>query len=83
MEISLPLKDMSLADKIRVMESLWADLSAEGSGFEPPEWHGAILNERKAQYDAGQIKASDWESTKERIRNSVLHPYDSGLQTKP
>ena len=71
MEISLPLKDMTLADKIRMMESLWADLSAEGSDFEPPAWHGTVLEERKAGYDAGQIKASDWESAKTRINDSV------------
>jgi hypothetical protein len=34
MEISLPLKEMSLSDKIQVMASLWQDLSAEGSGFD-------------------------------------------------
>lgn len=71
MEISLPLKDMTLADKIRMMERLWVDLSAEGSGFEPPAWHGAVLKERKAQYDAGQVKASDWESARTRISDSV------------
>ncbi len=71
MEISLPLKEMSLSDKIQVMESLWQDLSAEGSGFEPPAWHGLILQERQAQYDAGEIKSSDRESAKVRIRGSV------------
>jgi hypothetical protein len=71
MEISLPLKDMSLSDKMRVMESLWQDLGAEGSGFEPPAWHGSILQERQVQYDAGEIEAADWESAKARIRDSV------------
>lgn len=54
-----------------MMEELWADLSAEGSGFEPPAWHGDILRERKALYDAGEMKVSDWEEAKARIRKTV------------
>ena len=45
MSIELPFKDMSLADKLRVMENLWADISREGSGFSPAEWHGDVLRE--------------------------------------
>ncbi len=71
MQVSLPLKEMSLSDKLRMMEELWADLSAEGSGFEPPAWHGDILRERKALYDAGEMKVSDWEEAKARIRKTV------------
>jgi hypothetical protein len=71
MELSLPLKDMSLSDKLRMMETIWVDLSAEGSGFEPPAWHGDVLRERKARYDAGELKASDWDKAKARIRKSV------------
>ncbi|MDA7916166.1 addiction module protein [Verrucomicrobia bacterium] len=40
MNVDLPLREMSLADKLRTMEALWADLSREDSGFTPPEWHG-------------------------------------------
>ncbi|MGB0416441.1 MAG: addiction module protein [Coraliomargarita sp.] len=71
MEIRLPLKEMTLADKLQAMEAIWADLSAEGSGYEPPEWHGAILEERKEQYAKGELSTSDWEEAKKRIRDSV------------
>ncbi len=68
MSIELPLKDMSLADKLRVMENLWADISREGSGFSPPEWHGDVLRERKEKYASGEIKTSDWTEAKKRIQ---------------
>lgn len=54
-----------------MMETIWVDLSAEGSGFEPSAWHGDVLKERKARYDAGELKASDWDKAKARIRKSL------------
>lgn len=71
MEISLPLKEMTLADKLQVMEAIWADLSSDDSGYTPPEWHGAILEERQEHYAAGKISKSDWNEAKKRIRDSI------------
>lgn len=53
------------------MEEIWSDLSVEDSGYTPPEWHGSVLEDRKAQYAAGEIESSDWEEAKKRIRDSI------------
>jgi len=71
MQYSLPLQEMSLSDKIRVMEDIWIDLSAKKSGYSPPEWHGDILKERKRRLESGEIGFTDWEVAKKEIRKRV------------
>ena len=39
--------------------------------FAPLDWHGEVLKERLAQYEAGEISASDWTEAQARIRKSV------------
>ena len=50
MEISLPLSEMTLEEKLQAMEAIWADISSDGSNFSPPKWHGQILEERQQRY---------------------------------
>lgn len=71
MDVALPLKEMSLADKIRTMEMLWVDLSEKESGFKPPVWHGEILEKRQAEYAAGKAVALDWEDAVQQIDDAV------------
>lgn len=71
MNIELPLKDMSLADKLRAMEDIWSDLSRESSGFSPPDWHGDVLRERHEKLATGEIGISDWSEAKKRIQKRV------------
>ena len=71
MNIALPLEEMSLSEKLHVMEEIWVDLSRTSSGFTPPEWHGDILAERKKQFDAGEIGSKDWEEAKRIIQEQT------------
>ena len=43
MVMTLPLDEMSLADKILAMEILWDDLCRNADGFSSPAWHGEQL----------------------------------------
>jgi hypothetical protein len=64
MRIMLPLQQMSTAEKLRVMETLWADLSRNEEKFESPAWHEQVLRERDKQFREGQEKPMDWEVAK-------------------
>jgi hypothetical protein len=35
--VVLPLKEMSRAEKLRIMEAIWNDLASDESSFESPE----------------------------------------------
>jgi len=41
----LDVKTLSRTDKLRLLESLWADLSAEDVSITSPAWNGDALKE--------------------------------------
>ncbi len=71
MSFNLPLKDMSLHEKLAVMESLWEDIARTPGAFESPAWHKDILDERRQRVAEGQSQFVDWETAKADIRNKV------------
>ena len=71
MEITLPLEKMTIAEKQRVMETLWNDLTRDKEQFESPEWHGEVLRERAARVKQGKESFVDWEAAKNQLRNRV------------
>ncbi|HEV7927413.1 MAG TPA: addiction module protein, partial [Verrucomicrobiae bacterium] len=44
---------MTIAEKLRMMEALWSDLTRDEKRFESPEWHGEVLRERAARVKQG------------------------------
>lgn len=68
--VALPLKDMSHADKLRVMEELWDDLCHSPEGVPSPEWHGEVLAERQRLTASGEAQFLDWED----VKASLLGP---------
>ena len=68
MEITLPLDQMSIEEKLRVMESLWADLTRAETQYPSPEWHNRVLREREQRVESGEEKPIDWEGGKKEIR---------------
>ncbi len=71
MSVTLPLNEMTLEEKIQVMEILWEDLSRNAANFKSPGWHQKVLDERQKLIDGGQAKFVDWEQAKIDIRKRV------------
>jgi hypothetical protein len=71
MSFNLPLKDMSLQEKLAAMESLWEDLARTPEAIESPAWHKNLLDERRQRLAEGQSRFVDWETAKADIRNKV------------
>lgn len=69
--VDLSISDLSLAQKLDLMETLWADLSRDDKSLESPAWHKNVLEDRQKAFEAGKISASDWEEAKKRIRKNV------------
>lgn len=72
MSIHLPLKDMTLLEKLAVMESLWEDISKTPDAIESPAWHKDVREERRQNIAQGQSKFSDRETAKANIRKRLL-----------
>lgn len=71
MPVTLPLKKMSRADKLRAMEALWADLSQTDSDIKSPAWHRDELRKAERAVKSGKAKFSDWDQAKARIRKQT------------
>ena len=71
MSANLPLKEMTLHEKLAMMELLWEDLARSPESIESPTWHKDILDERRQQIAEGKVQFVDWETAKAEIRNKV------------
>ncbi len=71
MSITLPLKNMSIEEKIQTMESIWEDLCAKADSISSPDWHKKILDEREKDVNTGGDEFVDWEKAKQNIRNDI------------
>lgn len=71
MKIALPLEEMTISEKIGMMEDIWSDLSKPGQRFSPPEWHDRILEERSRLGQSGEVGFTDWETAKKQIQDRV------------
>ena len=71
MSVNLPLKDMTILEKLAVMESLWKDLSRTTDAIESPAWHKDVLEERRQRTSQGHTTFSDWETAKADIRKRL------------
>jgi hypothetical protein len=67
MDITVPLVQMTVEEKLRAMEALWADLTRRPEEFEAPAWHKDILDERRRLIEEGKAQFIDWEIAKKQI----------------
>ena len=66
-----PISQLSLPEKLDLLEAIWEDLSRNENSLESPSWHEAILKDREAARATGKVTVSDWDEAKERIRRKV------------
>jgi putative addiction module component len=71
MSINLPLKEMTLQEKLAVMELIWEDIVRTPDVLESPAWHRAVLEERGQRIAEGKSQFTDWEKAKLDIRNKL------------
>jgi hypothetical protein len=71
MSIDLPLDQMTSAEKIAMMELLWADLSRDSTTVASPPWHREVLEERKRLLGEGKLRFLDWDSAISDLREEL------------
>ncbi len=69
MDVTLPLGQMTVAEKLRTMEAIWADLSRNENEVDSPIWHEDILKERDLRVMEGKESYLDWEVVKKQLRD--------------
>ena len=68
MDVTLPLEKMTVAEKLRVMELLWIDLTRHEDQFESPAWHGNVLSDRVNRVKEGEESFISWAVAKKQLR---------------
>ena len=56
------------SEKLRIIETLWADISSDEASFESPSWHADELKETEDDLAAGRVTAVDWDDAKKSLR---------------
>lgn len=71
MNVTLPLDQMTISDKLRAIEEIWEDLCRSAKDVPSPAWHADVLRARDARAKDGSAKYVDWAQAKKDIRDSV------------
>ena len=58
---------MSVAEKLQVLEEVWASLRNDGEDLTSPEWHSAVRRERSARQKSDEATVSDWDEARKRF----------------
>ena len=62
------LKQLSSAEKLKIIETLWADLLAQETHIPSPDWHEDELKRTEESYKSGAIQSIPWSEAKKAIR---------------
>lgn len=71
MSIELPLESTTLADKLKAMEAIWADISRRPADLPSPDWHKAILEEWRRRIAEGKLNLLDWDTAIANLRQEL------------
>jgi hypothetical protein len=67
MSTQLQIDQMTVAEKLRIMEELWEDLRTRAEGVPMPHWHKDLLDERERLIETGEAQFDDWDAARRRI----------------
>jgi len=67
MSVDLAIESMSVAEKVRLLETVWQSLCAHPGDVPSPECHRDILVERTRRLDDGRATVATWADAKARL----------------
>ena len=67
MAVDLQLDGLTVAQKVQLLERIWDDLCHGSGNVHSPEWHAAILEQRKRKLQDGTMPVSSWSEAKDRL----------------
>ena len=67
MSIEISLDGLTVAEKVQLLERVWADLCQSPTDMVSPAWHREVLEERKRRLASGEATVSTWRDAKARL----------------
>jgi hypothetical protein len=71
MDAAVKISRLTLPQKLRLMEDLWAELSKSPDKLPTPKWHLEVLAAREELVRQGKAKFSPWAEAKKRLRRKA------------
>ena len=65
---ALEIQQLPRREKLKLMETLWADLSRDEVELESPAWHADALRETAERRACGEETLLDWDAAKAKLR---------------
>lgn len=62
------LRLLPASEKLKIIETLWSDLSAPDEDIQTPVWHEQELQETEVAFQAGREEVLDWKDAKKELR---------------
>jgi len=62
------VRKLPRVEKLRLMETLWEELSRADGEFESPAWHAKELADTEQRLADGKEQIVDWETAKKKLR---------------
>jgi putative addiction module component (TIGR02574 family) len=67
MATDISIETISVAEKMRLLESVWESLRAHPTDVQSPDWHREVLEDRKRRLEDGRATVSTWADAKARL----------------
>jgi hypothetical protein len=63
------VRQLPRSEKLRLMETLWEDLSRQDTEYESPAWHAKELAATERRLAEGKEQVMEWEAAKSQLRS--------------
>lgn len=65
------IRQMSLPEKVALLETVWAEIAIDPGQVEVPQWHKDILDERDLALKEGRATPLEWDEAKRQIEQAT------------
>lgn len=65
------IRQMSLPEKMALLETVWSEIATDPGQVEVPQWHKDILDERDLALKEGRAVVLDWDEAKRQIEQAT------------
>lgn len=71
MPVAIPLNEMDVSEKLRLLEDIWDDLCRSPDVVPSPKWHTDVLQKREEKIQAGEAKFIELEEAKRKVWDQI------------
>lgn len=64
---TIELSQLTLREKLQIMQTIWEDLRSQVDRFGVPQSHQDTLDERRRRVESGEAKLFNWDQAKHEI----------------